>query len=289
MSLPADANDPINPVSENLSGDAGCLALLVCEHAGVGIPEHLQGRYPSDLMSTHYGSDLGSRALTIALAERLAAPALCAHYSRIVIDCNRRLDDPTLFLPEADGLAVTANHALSTRDRHHRVHEIYAPWHAAVESALQAQCAISTDLLYVAVHSFTPVLNGRQRPWDAGLMWDVDDRVATEVGRHLKKNSGLTIGMNEPYSGKAIQDFSIDFHAERQGFSNISIEVRQDHLATDAGVQAWADRLAAALRPFVQSPPARLATATESAPPTFATDPGDFLETAGQWGVQRAS
>ncbi|MEO0364243.1 MAG: N-formylglutamate amidohydrolase [Pseudomonadota bacterium] len=289
MNLSSDLDRVIGPVYEAWSGDDASPAILVCEHAGVDIPVHLRGQYPKDLLSTHYGSDLGSRALTLALAERLNAPALCARYSRIVIDCNRRLDDPTLFLPEADGLVVAANHSVAVQDRHDRVHGIYAPWHATVERILEQRHEAVSNLLYVAVHSFTPTLNGHLRPWDAGLMWDLDDRVALGVGKSLQAESGLTVGMNEPYSGKAIQDFSIDFHAERQGFSNISIEVRQDHLATANGVEAWADRLAKALRPFVSAAPLRLAAATDGQSPSFATEAAQFLDAAGKWGVQRAS
>ncbi|MEM6818007.1 MAG: N-formylglutamate amidohydrolase [Pseudomonadota bacterium] len=276
-------------VAEILNPGAHRPTLLVCEHAGVGVPEHLSGLYPDALMRTHYGSDLGSRALTMALAERLTTPAICAHYSRIVIDCNRRLDDPTLFLPSADGVSVAANHSITASDRELRVRGIYAPLHALVESQLETLAQRTHDLLYVAVHSFTPQLGDDPRPWDAGVMWDVDDRVALGAADILRRENGLHIGLNEPYSGRAIQDFSVDFHAERQGFANISIEIRQDHLSDASGVERWADRLAGALEPFIDSPPSRLATATEGGAPRFATNAVEFLETAGTWGVQRAS
>ncbi|MEL6366640.1 MAG: N-formylglutamate amidohydrolase [Pseudomonadota bacterium] len=280
-SIAENVAEILNPTSEQAT-------LLVCEHAGVGIPSHLSGLYPEPLMRTHYGSDLGSRALTVALAERLATPAVCAHYSRVVIDCNRRLDDPTLFLPIADGVSVTANHGVTAADRDLRVRGIYAPLHTLVESQLETMAQRETDVLYVAVHSFTPQLGEHTRPWDAGVMWDVDDRVALAAADTLRRENGIHVGLNEPYSGRAIQDFSVDFHAERQGFANISIEIRQDHLANASGVQRWADRLARALEPFVDSPPPRLSAATEGAP-RFATNTVDFLETAGTWGVQRAS
>ncbi|MEL6215124.1 MAG: N-formylglutamate amidohydrolase, partial [Pseudomonadota bacterium] len=139
-SIAENVAEILNPTSEQAT-------LLVCEHAGVGIPSHLSGLYPEPLMRTHYGSDLGSRALTVALAERLATPAVCARYSRIVIDCNRRLDDPTLFLPTADGVSVTANHGITAADRDLRVRGIYAPLHTLVESQLETMAQRETDVL----------------------------------------------------------------------------------------------------------------------------------------------
>lgn len=237
-------------------------------------------------MQSHYGCDLGAGALTRELSQRLSSSAICAHYSRIVIDCNRQLDDESLFLPRADGAAVAANRSLTANDRQNRIDSIYVPFHVEVESRLAAMAEQHRSLLYVAIHSFTPQLAGVARPWDAGVMWDIDDRVALGVADALDAGGALHIGRNEPYSGQAVQDFSVDFHAERQGFANISIEVRQDHLLTSEGIAFWADCLAEALQPYVASPPARLVGFETH---EFMTEPSTFVAMANRWGVQRAS
>src|SRR5271163_3600779 len=70
--------------------------LLVCDHAGQAVPASL-GRLGLDhaVLSRHIGWDSGAAAVTRLLADLLGAPAVLSGYSRLVIDCNRELDDPT--------------------------------------------------------------------------------------------------------------------------------------------------------------------------------------------------
>ena len=49
--------------------------------------------------------------------------------------------------------------------------------------------------------------------------------------------AGYLVGDNEPYSGKAPQDFTIDHHAESNGLPHVGIEIRQDLIDNDEGVE----------------------------------------------------
>ncbi len=177
-----------------------------------------------------------------------------ARYSRIVIDCNRRLDDPTLLLADTELGPVPANADLSEEERAARIREIFVPFHAAVSREVDSLTANGVTPVYVAIHSFTPELTGSPRPWDMGVMWDADPRLAQRLHEALHTEPGLLIGDNEPYSGKYAADFSVDFHAERIGIANVAIEIRQDHLQTREGVSTWAVRLASALDELVRAP-----------------------------------
>jgi predicted N-formylglutamate amidohydrolase len=53
--------------------------------------------------------------------------------------------------------------------------------------------------------------------------------------------AGFAVGDNEPYSGKAPQDFTIDHHAEEIGLPHVGIEVRQDLVDNMAGVARVAE------------------------------------------------
>lgn len=227
--------------------------LLVCEHASRNLPGKLQDAYPEALMRTHYGCDIGTDALTRQLAEALEARAVVAKYSRIVIDCNRRLDDPTLLLADTELGPVPANMNLTEAEREARISEIFVPFHAAVAREIHSFTQAGVSPVYVAIHSFTPRLTGSPRPWDMGVMWDADPRLAQRLHEALHTEPGLLIGDNEPYSGKYAADFSVDFHAERQGLANVAIEIRQDHLQSDEGVSTWAVRLAGALDELVRA------------------------------------
>jgi len=92
----------------------------------------------------------------------------------------------------------------------------------------------------LAIHSFTPVLNGVSRPWHIGILWDKDPRVPDALIGPLRE-AGYHVGDNEPYSGRAPQDFTIDHHAEAAGLPHVGIEIRQDLVDDDEGVAELAD------------------------------------------------
>lgn len=53
---------------------------------------------------------------------------------------------------------------------------------------------------------------------------------------------GLTVGDQQPYSGK-ILNATMNRHAEACGRPYLGIEVRQDQIADPAGQSLWAERL----------------------------------------------
>jgi predicted N-formylglutamate amidohydrolase len=54
------------------------------------------------------------------------------------------------------------------------------------------------------------------------------------------RDAGYVVGDNEPYSGKAPQDFTIDHHAEANGLPCVGIEIRQDLIDDESGVTEMA-------------------------------------------------
>jgi predicted N-formylglutamate amidohydrolase len=104
----------------------------------------------------------------------------------------------------------------------------------------------------IAVHSFTPALNGASRPWHFGVMWDKDQRLAATLIQNLAALENVVVGDNQPYSGRHPADFTIDHHAEAEGLPHAGIEVRQDLVQTEAGVAEWSERLAQALVPILE-------------------------------------
>ena len=52
----------------------------------------------------------------------------------------------------------------------------------------------------IAIHSFTPVYFGKARPWQIGILFDDDRRLADLLIGGLKADPALTVGINQPYS-----------------------------------------------------------------------------------------
>ena len=107
--------------------------------------------------------------------------------------------------------------------------------------------------LLVAVHSFSPVVGGEQRPWHAGVLWNHDEANARRLLAGLRSEAGLVVGDNEPYSGKHPGNYTIDHHANENGLPHVCIEVRQDQLESPAGVERWVRLLARVLAPMVDA------------------------------------
>ena len=213
--------------------------LLVCDHASRRIPRAL-GTMGLDPVARrcHLAWDIGAGPLTERLSAALCVTAVCAQYSRLVVDCNRQLLDPSAFLEYGDGVVVHGNRSLSQQEKDKRADILYWPYHQAVDAEISRLSSLGHAPTVVAVHSFTPVLNGLSRPWEVGVLWDAD-RPTAELFLAGFAAAGLVAGDNEPYSGMAPADFTIDHHAEASGLAHVGIEIRQDLIDDDAGVATF--------------------------------------------------
>lgn len=236
-----------------LNGHATRPLILLCDHASRAVPRALGdlGLDPAALRC-HLAWDIGAAALTERLAGKLGATAVLAGYSRLVVDCNRQLLDSQAFLEYGDGLVIPGNRGLAASDREARAAAVYRPYHRAVAAELDRLRAAGTAPVVLAIHSFTPVLNGAPREWEIGILWDRDPRVP-EVLIPALRETGFNVGDNEPYSGRAPQDFTIDHHAEAAGLPHAGIEVRQDLVSDEQGIE----RVAAVFAPLFEVLPAR--------------------------------
>ena len=225
---------------EVLNPEGAARFAILCDHASNRVPRALDwlGLPPAEL-ERHIAWDIGAAAITRRLAAHFDAPAVLAGYSRLVIDCNRRLADAQSILSRSDGTAIPGNRNLTERDAAARVEACFEPYHRACAGVLDHVEARGEVPPVVMMHSFTPALNGTRRPWHAGVLWDGDDgRMAHPLLRALRAQNGLHVGDNEPYSGMSRHGYTMPTHAARHGRANVQIEVRQDLIADEHGHRA---------------------------------------------------
>jgi predicted N-formylglutamate amidohydrolase len=223
--------------------------LLVCDHASRELPAEYGtlGLDKAELWR-HIACDIGAADVTRRLAELLDAPALLAGYSRLLVDCNRSPDDPTFICAISDGTAIPGNSDIGADEVARRRARYFTPYHAAIDEQLRLRSAAAGAApALIAIHSFTPVMNGFERPWHAGVLWDRDGRIALPLIKMLAADTAIVVGDNEPYSGRGFSGYTTRRHAESVGLPSVLIEIRQNLIDTQPGVLAWADRLAAAL------------------------------------------
>ncbi len=77
------------------------------------------------------------------------------------------------------------------------------------------------------------------RPWHGGVLYNRDPRFADIQMALLRREQGLLIGDNEPYSVSDESDYTIPVHGERRGLPHVEIEIRQDLIADTRGQRAW--------------------------------------------------
>jgi len=250
------AHEP--PPCTVLNCDSQLPILLLCDHASRRIPASLgdMGLDPP-ARRCHLAVDIGAGTLTRRLAADLSATAVLCEYSRLVVDCNRQLLDPGAYLEYGDGIVIPGNRNLRPEQKTLRADSVYWPYHEAIAEELIRLQSYGTPPAVLAIHSFTPVLNGVSRRWQMGILWDTDKRLSDLFIKELGE-AGFLVGDNEPYSGKAPQDFTIDHHAEANALPHVGIEIRQDLIDDEAGVA----EIAELFRGIIRTIPARISAPT---------------------------
>jgi predicted N-formylglutamate amidohydrolase len=222
----------MDAVVEVVAGSPGARVVLTCEHASLNLPS--PWAWPEAdrwLVGTHWSYDLGVAHLVRALADKARWPAVLSGVSRLLVDCNRPLQDPTLFRTEAEGRLVHLNAGLSDEERERRIHTAWKPYHAAVDRVVAAH----PEAAVVSMHSFTPIYEGKRRELEIGVLFDRDE----DAGRALAlllNDAGYHVRLNEPYSGKLGLIFSAEHHALDHDRLALELEIRQDLLLDELWV-----------------------------------------------------
>jgi len=241
-----EPNEPPAFRVERPHGRSPCF--LTCDHAGARVPRKLRslGVSAAD-MGRHIAWDIGAADVAIRLAAALDAFAILQTYSRLVIDCNRRPGIPASIVRISESTRIPGNEIVTVEEAAARDREIFRPYHDRIRTELDTRQAQGRPTILISVHSFTPRFHGNQRPWHAGVLYNRDARLASELLRRLRADPGLVIGDNEPYSVGDTTDYTIPEHGERRGLPHVGIELRQDLISAEAGQREWAERLARAL------------------------------------------
>ena len=245
---PAPPHAPsINKSYEIIPGRSDAGLILICDHAVNTLPPAYGtlGLSPGEL-ERHIAYDIGTYAVMRRVAEALGVPAISARFSRLLIDVNRGLDDPTLIMRLSDGAVVAGNRHVDSEERAQRVAIYYEPYHLAIDDLIEKCMAAGVPPVLLSIHSFTEQWKGAKRPWHAAILWDRDYRFSVPLLEAMRAETDLLVGENEPYDGKLAGDCMWQ-HGTRRGLAHAILEVRQDLIRDEAGQAQWAARIAAAV------------------------------------------
>jgi predicted N-formylglutamate amidohydrolase len=199
--------------------------VVTCEHAGNRVPAEYQSLFggAEDVLNSHRGWDPGAAELTDFLAP-LADWSARHDVTRLLVEINRSRHHPRLFSEFSRKLP------LSERERILGLY--YAPHRTRVEARIAAFLARGAEVVHVAVHTFTPELEGEVRNCDVGILYDPARRCEVGLARRWKtlieaRESGWRVRFNYPYRGAA-DGFTT--HLRRRfpvGYAGLELEVNQ--------------------------------------------------------------
>lgn len=231
----------------------GCV-LLICDHATNRFPEGYGTLgLPESQLKRHIAYDIGAANVTRLMAEELGASAILSRFSRLFIDPNRGLDDPTLIMRLSDGAIIPGNAEISAQEIEKRISGYHMPYHQAIDGLIDKAIAAGSTPALISIHSFTHVWAGANRPWHVTILWDKDARIAHPLVESLRSEKDLVVGENEPYIGRLKGD-CMYAHGTSRGLPHALIEIRQDLIASEQGQKEWAERLAHHLRGLLADP-----------------------------------
>lgn len=180
----------------------GHQALVVtCEHASNAVPPRARAALApaARLLSTHQAYDAGAAELARLFARELQAPLFLGRATRLAIDLNRSAGHRALF--------SRFTRALPQAERRALAEELWLPFRAEAFEAI-ARAARRGQVLHLSVHSFTPRLDGRDRPIDVALLYDpkrAPERAfaARWLAALAALRPDLRLRRNAPYRGDA--------------------------------------------------------------------------------------
>lgn len=222
--------------------------LLTCEHGGNRIPREYRHlfRGAEAALASHRGWDPGALSLTRVLGRRLGLPILAETWSRLLVESNRS--------PSNRRIWSAWTSSLPKEEKARILERYWWPHRRRVESAVRAAVDGGARVLHVAVHSFTPVLDGETRNADVGLLYDSGRRAErTACARWAEllraRAPGLRVRLNYPYRGAA--DGLPTWLRRRfpaRAYLGVELEANQAYLAGSRRAElarALADSLAA--------------------------------------------
>ncbi len=209
---------------------------MTCEHGGNLIPPAYAGLFTTqqELLQSHRGYDKGALELLETL-EDLADKTFYSTTSRLLVELNRSLHHKSLF--------SDVTKTLPEREQRQVLKEHYHPYRERVEELVEDLTRVGHQVLHIAVHSFTPVLDGEERQADIGLLYDPRRETERDFCRSWKKalreqQPELVVRFNYPYLGIAdgFPTYLRRKFPEGQ-YSGIELEVNQKYPET--GGQPW--------------------------------------------------
>lgn len=211
--------------------------LVSCEHGGNRIPARYRPLFQGcdALLDSHRGYDCGALLMARALAKAFGAPLVTSTISRLLIDLNRSIGNPRVF--------STATRRAPSDLRAKIAEQHYWPYRLQVERLVRQSVSRGRRVIHISSHSFTPVLDGKVRSADVGLLYHPGRRGEVELCARWKSSleelaPRLRIRRNYPYAGKG-DGLTAYLRQRFTAIAYVGIELEINQRIVLAGGRRW--------------------------------------------------
>ena len=147
------------------------------------------------------------------------------------------------FIKKSENTIIPGNFNLTKKEKTYRAKKYCIPYRNKIENIIKSRMKKKIIPIIISIHSFTPVYNGKSRPWHLGLLFRKEKRVFSLLIKELQKDKSIKTGINQPYKCNLKGDFSIPYFAEMNGLPCILLEIRQDLINSKSGVIKWSKKI----------------------------------------------
>lgn len=176
--------------------------IISCEHAGNKVPEQYQSLFEGsdEILNSHRGWDPGSLQLGQILADKTGSELFTYSFTRLFIELNRSIGHPKLFSEFTRSLSKSEKQAV--------IEKYYQAHRDNVVEAIRQNVAENRLTIHISVHTFTPVLDGKERDFEIGLLYDPKRKREKTFCQNWKSQldeilPNFRVRMNQPYKGSS--------------------------------------------------------------------------------------
>ena len=206
--------------------------LIIADHASNYLPkENNKLGLSNTLLNQHIAFDIGVKELSLDLSNRLKCKVIQGKYSRLLIDLNRDLTDPTVIPEIVDRKIIPGNIGLSKSELRLRIKKIYNKYHNEIDRTIRNEKV----KVILSIHSFNPIFKNKKRLLEFGILSNEDKNLSSIIIDQLRLQK-LNVGDNKPYKGNLIGD-SMYRHGLRNKLPHALIEVRNDLLSNSSKIK----------------------------------------------------
>lgn len=213
---------------------AKAILILTCEHASNKLPAAFKKAVPAEVLKTHRAYDIGAVQVFRKLVKFAKPEFYCeGKFSRLFVDLNRTITNKSAF---SDYLRNNENAKVQATAYWQ---EYRATIEKFVDSALNTKTRAAKSaptIVHLGIHSFTPVLNGKVRNADIGILYDPtrpqERAYANVIKAEIKRlYPAMKVQFNYPYKGSSDGLTTTLRKKFGPGYVGIEIEINQKLLS----------------------------------------------------------